>query len=100
MITELGLDCGDICLIHPITITENMNCVELFEICSQESPELIEKTLLGLVEGTITPQKQCKDGVCFADKLQKEECKIDWSKSASLRALLLPLEYLGKEKPV
>lgn len=25
---------------------------------------------------------------------------IDWSKSASLRALLLPLEYLGKEKPV
>lgn len=25
---------------------------------------------------------------------------IDWSKSASLKALLLPLEYLGKEKPV
>ena len=21
-------------------------------------------------------------GVCFADKLQKEECKIDWNKSA------------------
>ena len=82
MITELGLDCGDICLTHPIKITPKMNCVELFEICSSESPVLLEKTLLGLVDGSILPVKQCEDGVCFADKLQKEECKIDWSKSA------------------
>lgn len=82
MITELGLDCGDICLIHPITITENMNCVELFDICSSESPCLLEKTLLGLVEGTIFPKKQCEEGVCFADKLQKEECLINWGKTA------------------
>ena len=34
MITELGLDCGDICLKEPIAITPNMNCVELFELCS------------------------------------------------------------------
>ena len=82
MITELGLDCGDICMTHPIEITPNMNCSELFEICSSESPVLLEKTLLGLVNGTICPTKQCEDGVCFADKLQKEECKIDWNKSA------------------
>lgn len=82
MITELGLDCGDICLTEPIEITPNMNCVELFEICSSHSPELLEKTLLGISEGTIKPIKQCEDGVCFADKLTKEECRIDWSKSA------------------
>lgn len=82
MITELGLDCGDICLKQPIEITPNMNCVELFEICSTESPKLIEKTLLGIVEKTITPIKQCEEGVCFADKLTKEECRIDWNKSA------------------
>ena len=82
MITELGLDCGDICLKYPIKITEKMNCVELFEICANESPRLMEETLIGLVKGTITPQKQCEDGVCFADKLQKEECKIDWNYSA------------------
>ena len=76
MITELGLDCGDICMTHPIEITPNMNCVELFEICATESPQLLEKTLLGLVDGTVTPTKQCEDGVCFADKLQKEECLI------------------------
>ena len=82
MITELGLDCGDICLTHPIKITPNMNCVELFEICANESPLLLEKTLLGLVDKSISPQKQCEEGVCFADKLQKDECKIDWNKSS------------------
>jgi len=82
MITELGLDCGDICMTHPIEITPNMNCVELFDICANNSPTLLEKTLIGLVEGNILPTKQCEDGVCFADKLTKEECLIDWNKSA------------------
>ena len=82
MITELGLDCGDICMKYPIEITPNMNCVELFELCAANSPELLEKTLIGIKEGTLKPVPQCEDGVCFANKLQKEECKIDWTKSA------------------
>lgn len=83
MITELGLDCGDICLTLPIQITPKMNCIELFEICANESPQLIEKTLLGIADGSLTPTKQCEDGVCFANKLEKEECKINWTKSAT-----------------
>lgn len=82
MITELGLDCGDICMKYPIEISPNMNCVELFEICACNSPELLEKTLIGIKEGTLKPTPQCEDGVCFADKLKKEECQIDWNKSA------------------
>ena len=82
MITELGLDCGDICMKFPIEITKNMNCIELFELCETNSPELLEKTLIGIKEGSLKPVPQCEDGVCFADKLKKEECKIDWTKSA------------------
>ena len=82
MITELGLDCGDICMRYPIEITENMNCVELFELCAANSPELLDKTLKGIKDRTLKPTPQCEDGVCFADKLKKEECKIDWTKSA------------------
>ena len=82
MITELGLDCGDICMKEPINITPNMNCVELFEICASHSPELLEKTLIGIKEGLLKPQKQSEEGLCFADKLKKEECQIDWNKSA------------------
>ena len=82
MITELGLDCGDICMKYPIEITQDMNCVELFELCAANSPELLDKTLKGIKDGTLKPTPQCEDGICFADKLKKEECKIDWTKSA------------------
>lgn len=82
MITELGLDCGDVCLREPIEITDTLNCVQLFDIVSEKSPEMLEKTLIGLTDKTIIPEKQCEDGVCMANKLTKEECKIDWTKSA------------------
>lgn len=83
MITELGLDCGDVCLKEVIQIPEEMTCVDLFEEISEKSPELIEKTLIGLVDKTLTPVPQCEDGVCMANKLSKEETLIDWNKSAT-----------------
>lgn len=82
MITELGLDCGDVCMREVIQIPDNMTCVDLFEKISDSSPELLEKTLIGLVNNTITPEKQCENGVCMANKLTKEETLIDWTKSA------------------
>ncbi len=82
MITELGLDCGDVCQKLVIPISENMNCEELFYEISEKSPQLIEKTLIGLINNTIKPIPQCEDGVCMANKLTKEETVIDWSKPA------------------
>ncbi len=82
MITELGLDCGDICLKEVIDIPDTMNCEQLFQEISEKSPRLIEETLKGLVDNSIVPQKQDEECVCMANKLTKEETKIDWSKSA------------------
>lgn len=81
MITELGLDCGDICKKLIIPIPETMNCEQLWEEIAQKSPQMIEETLIGLKNKTITPVKQCESGVCTANKLTKEECRIDWTKS-------------------
>ena len=83
MITELGLDCGDVCLKEIIQISETMNCEELFEKISDLSPKLLEKTLKGLVSKEITPTPQGEDGVCMANKLTKEETLIDWNNSAT-----------------
>ena len=83
MITELGLDCGDICLKEVIDITDTMTCVDLFEKISEDSPMLLEKTLLELYNGNLVPEPQCEDGVCMAAKLTKEETLIDWHKSAT-----------------
>ena len=82
MITELGLDCGDVCLKKTIQITETMNCVDLFEQISEDSPVLLEKTLIELYNGNLTPTPQCKDEVCMANKLTKEETRLNWKKSA------------------
>lgn len=81
MITELGLDCGDICQKLVIPISDTMNCEELWEEIAEKSPQMIEQTLIGLKEKTLIPEKQCENGVCMANKLTKEECQIDWSKS-------------------
>ena len=81
MITELGLDCGDICQKLVIPISDTMNCEELWNEIAEKSPQMIEQTLIGLKNGTLTPEKQCEDGVCMANKLTKEECEIDWCKS-------------------
>ena len=82
MITELGLDCGDVCLKKVISISDSMNCQELSDKISDLSPELIEKTLKGLINGTIIPEPQCEDGICMANKLTKEETAINWNNSA------------------
>ena len=81
MITELGLDCGDICQKLVIPISDTMNCEELWNEIAEKSPKMIEDTLEGLQNKTLTPQKQCEDGVCMANKLTKEECLIDWTKT-------------------
>lgn len=80
MITELGLDCGDICQKLTIPIPETMNCEQLWEEIAQKSPQMIEDTLINLKRGTLKPQKQCENGLCMANKLTKEECRIDWTK--------------------
>ena len=81
MITELGLDCGDICQKLVIPISDSMNCEQLWDEIGEKSPKMIEDTLIALKNGTLMPEKQCENGVCMAPKLTKEECLIDWSKS-------------------
>lgn len=80
MITELGLDCGDICKKLVIPIPDTMTCEQLREEIAQKSPQILEQTLIGLKNGTVKPEKQCEDGLCTANKLTKEECLIDWTK--------------------
>jgi len=81
MITELGLDCGDVCQKLVIPISDTMNCEQLWDEIAEKSPRMIEETLIGLKNGTIKPVKQCENGFCMANKLTKEECQIDWAKS-------------------
>ena len=82
MLTVLELDAGDICETLEIPIDENMTDVELKEIISEKSPELICSTIKGLYSGKLTPKKQCEQGVCIAKKFTKQDGLINWSNTA------------------
>jgi methionyl-tRNA formyltransferase len=82
MVTEEGLDCGAICLMDEIEITENMNYAELFELIAQKAPQLIEITLLNIQTEALKPIEQHHEKATYAHKIKKEDAQIDWSKSA------------------
>lgn len=82
MVTEEGLDCGDICLMDEIEITENMNYEELFDLISQKAPALIEMTLINIKSGALQTTQQCHEKATYAHKIKKEDARIDWKHSA------------------
>lgn len=82
MITELGMDCGNICKKDVIKIDDSMNFENLHDTISEKSPELIYDTLKGIYNGTLTSVPQNSDEATFAPKLSKEECLIDWNKTS------------------
>lgn len=83
MLTVLELDAGDICKTDEITITDAMTDIELREIISKKSPQLLVDTILGLYNGSLKPQKQPDEGVTIAKKFQKQDGLIDWNRSAT-----------------
>ena len=83
MKTVLALDAGDICLTEKIDITPNMNVVELMDIVSDKSPNLLDKTLKGLYDGSLQTVRQDENKATFTKKIKKEEKVIDWNMEAS-----------------
>lgn len=84
MKTVLELDAGDICLQEEIEITPEMNVIELMELISHKSPKLLNETLKGLINGTITPIKQDSNFATFTKKIKKEEKEINWNLPADV----------------
>lgn len=81
MLMDVGLDTGDMLLKDEVEITDNMTAGELYDILKERGGKLLVNTIEGLVNNTITPEKQ-SDETFYAKMLNKEMAKIDWSKSA------------------
>lgn len=81
MLMDVGLDTGDMLLKDKVEITDDMTAGELYDILKERGGKLLVDTIEGLVNKTITPEKQ-SDETFYAKMLNKEMAKIDWSKSA------------------
>ncbi|WP_338631598.1 methionyl-tRNA formyltransferase [Clostridium baratii] len=81
MLMDVGLDTGDMLLKDEVEIRDDMTAGELYDILKERGGKLLVDTIEGLVNKTITPEKQ-SDETFYAKMLNKEMAKIDWSKSA------------------
>ena len=77
---EAGLDTGPVLLRQAIPIDAADTTGALHDKLSTLGADLIIQTLSNLAE--LTPEPQPETGVTYADKIDKAEAKIDWSRPA------------------
>ncbi len=81
MKTELGLDCGDILCVGKTEILPTETYGELSDRLSKIGAEQIVKGLQMLEKGEYSLEKQPQEGVRVVRKINKENAKIDFTKS-------------------
>jgi methionyl-tRNA formyltransferase len=79
-----GLDTGDILLMEKCPISANDTSATLHDKLASLGSKLIIKALNGLECGSLKAIPQDESLSTYADKLRKEEAKIDWTQSAAL----------------
>lgn len=80
---DVGLDTGDMLYKLACPITPQDTSATLYDKLAQLGPQGLLETLQQLAQGRIQPQVQDEALVTYAEKLSKEEARIDWSLSAA-----------------
>ncbi len=79
MLMDVGMDTGDMLLKEELEIKDEYNLESIHDKLMVMGAELLVKTIDKLVEGTITPVAQPKEGT-LAPMITREMTKIDFSK--------------------
>jgi methionyl-tRNA formyltransferase len=89
MLMNEGLDTGMIIKKFPIKIDQYMNAKILHDELSLLASNNLIDTLSKYVNAEIQPFNQEEEGITYAEKIQKVECRISWEKSAHEILLLI-----------
>ncbi len=79
---DVGLDTGDMLLKTSLPIADDDTSATLYEKLAQQGPVALIQALQGLAEGKLTAEPQDESLANYAEKLSKEEARIDWHKAA------------------
>jgi len=79
MYMEKGLDTGDMLIKEELEIAPDMTAGEYHDALAILGGKVLLKTLDGIAEGTLSPQKQDDSLSSYAHQLSKAEGEIDWS---------------------
>ena len=75
---DAGLDTGDILLQQIIPIGPETSAGDLYDALADTGAALTVQTVAGLEDGSLKPKAQAADGVTYAEKLSRDEGRIDW----------------------
>ncbi len=79
---DIGLDTGD--MLHKVTtpILATETSASLYAKLAELAPPALLEVLNGLTSGQFKPEKQQDEQANYAEKLTKEEAKLDWNMTA------------------
>lgn len=80
---DVGLDTGDMLYKLSCPITDEDTSATLYDKLAQLGPKGLLETLTQIANGTATPEVQDEAQVSYAEKLSKEEARVDWALSAA-----------------
>ncbi len=80
---DAGLDTGPVLLSARVAIGPAATAGELHDEVARLGAPLMVRALAGLADGRLTPRPQAESGVTYADKIDKAEARIAWSRPAA-----------------
>lgn len=83
MLTDVGMDTGDILLSEKIAITDDMTTGDVHDALSEIGAELIIKTIGGLLRGEIKPIKQNDEEATYAPMIDRDDGRINFAASCA-----------------
>jgi methionyl-tRNA formyltransferase len=75
-----GLDTGAMAMAERVPIGVDMTAGDLHDALSRLGADLMLRTLAAAERGSLTLTPQLDNGVSYAEKISKNETRIDWSK--------------------
>ncbi|MGC1465053.1 MAG: methionyl-tRNA formyltransferase [Pseudolabrys sp.] len=75
-----GLDTGDMAMAERIAIGADMTAGDLHDELARIGADLMPRALAAAERGSLALTPQIEAGATYADKIRKEETRIDWAK--------------------
>lgn len=80
---DVGLDTGAVWQEERVAITPHMTTGELHDRLKMVGASLLLATIPEVIAGSRQPTPQPEEGITYAEKITKEEARIDWQESGA-----------------
>jgi methionyl-tRNA formyltransferase len=76
------MDTGPVLLTREVPIAADATSGDLFDLLNAIGADALVESVVGLVDGTLTPQPQDDAGATLAPKISSDDVRVDWSRPA------------------